>query len=600
MRIISTDFTGRITVLGGEAVRIAATGSVTNDSSTAVFINEGIGANLDVFGTVNSANSVGIFDRGTDTDITIRSGASVVADTGVRLNSLTDGTTTVRNFGTIEGDRAGINSTSLSDIAIINAGTITGTNGVLLGSTPDVPELNIFINNSGTIAGDFSVRFAGNIPNDDASIRVLNTGVMTGDILLNASIPNALIETTIINRGQLSGALTFAASDDIFDTRAGTWTALDSRDGIKGGKGDDKVFSGAFDMVFNGEEGFDSIFLSGNQADYTIALQRVFQSDYRLTLSFDDGTDAFDVNIRSVEYIRFADTGLFLDTLLAQNATIFSADRGIPYSGGVGEYIEVDSGVALNITDDSFANNPFGGGSFVFDIYDGQLTNSGLISSTRLGIDAFGSRVINTATGTINTILDAIDLRNGAILENYGTITADRIAVKADPGSLIENFGTIIGAETALDINETMVNNAGTITATETAIDAFYRDTDTVTFTNTGTINGSVDIQALEVGIVIIDGRSGIFNGAINLSGRVEDAVIFRGSDTSNDRFTNSISFAEVTAFGYGGNDNLFAGLAHSNLYGGDGDDILTGRNGDDYLNGGRGDDFLRGNNGDD
>ena len=58
MRIISTDFMGRITVLDGEAVRIASTGSVTNDSSTAISISEGVGASLDVFGSINSANSL--------------------------------------------------------------------------------------------------------------------------------------------------------------------------------------------------------------------------------------------------------------------------------------------------------------------------------------------------------------------------------------------------------------------------------------------------------------------------------------------------------------------------------------------------------------
>lgn len=68
------------------------------------------------------------------------------------------------------------------------------------------------------------------------------------------------------------------------------------------------------------------------------------------------------------------------------------------------------------------------------------------------------------------------------------------------------------------------------------------------------------------------------------------------GNDIAN--FTYSC--ADVTAYGFGGNDTLTGGTGNDNLIGGDGNDKLTGNDGNDVLEGEAGKDRLAGGNGDD
>lgn len=209
-----------------------------------------------------------------------------------------------------------------------------------------------------------------------------------------------------------------------------------------------------------------------------------------------------------------------------------------------------------------------------------RLVNAGLIAGESLAI----SESINIGDDTATSI------------QNTGTIlSAASTAIRLlDNGATITNAGYISGASSAIQVGNigtttrTAIANSGTI-ANESGSGSAITAIGSLSLVNTGSILGAISGSTLDD---IIDTRSGVITGAINLS---TGDNRFRGGDLGELVTAGS---GEDTLQGHGGDDTLLGGGGADQLAGGLGDDELSAASGDATLTGGAGDDTLQGGTG--
>ena len=221
------------------------------------------------------------------------------------------------------------------------------------------------------------------------------------------------------------------------------------------------------------------------------------------------------------------------------------------------------------------------------------VLNSGVVSSTNLGIYSFANDTFISNTGEIT----------GSLGLQYNSGTFADITQ-----SEVQNSGTIIGTEAeAIHVGEgdITISNSGLISGAMRGIEAFVGSSGALNLINSGTIESRNLSQAvysedgddmiLNTGQIIGDVRMGtgedtfITNGAGLTTG---DVLLETGDDiaiggASSDRIS-------------GGSDDdvIYGGGGVDVLEGGDDDDIILGGTGTDTITGGQGSDFLLGEDG--
>jgi len=167
-----------------------------------------------------------------------------------------------------------------------------------------------------------------------------------------------------------------------------------------------------------------------------------------------------------------------------------------------------------------------------------NVLNSGTISGT-IGIGLLGGgSIINNVTGKIEGIGNAgtsgILTENAPVnITNFGTITAENLAVQIGAGGILTNeAGASITATTGQAIvvlggNEA-ITNLGTITGGNgISIDARLSSGNT-SFTNAGTINGNVELGGGTNTVTLLTG--GVINGSLDLGGNSASELVLDGS----------------------------------------------------------------------
>lgn len=283
-------------------------------------------------------------------------------------------------------------------------------------------------------------------------------------------------------------------------------------------------------------------------------------------------------------------------TATVTNPAGLSAGNSISFQGNINvaaanavELTDVPGGVSITFEQGSTTNSGAAGndGVSIFGPFSGSFTNHGLItSSSDDGIDfqdLFTGTFLNTgiirgddkgldfsddAGGTIineGTIsggfagvefdedLDGTFINRGTItggfggvgvlndldgsFVNYGTISADLgVFIGDDLEGSFMNMGSISGVDApGVVIDDFLIGsfaNQGTITSANTEGIYIFRQVDTGTFTNSGTINGGLD------GVYIDLDMNGTFTNAGTITGRSVDGV-YIGRNMNGD-FSNT------------------------------------------------------------
>ncbi len=253
---------------------------------------------------------------------------------------------------------------------------------------------------------------------------------------------------------------------------------------------------------------------------------------------------------------------------IAAEATVTQNDRGAlaygiytGYSGegvSLGDNAYIENTATGTITATAIATGGSSLHASAYGIYlDGNLTgagahitNSGTIEATAhaasqataYGISAgnlsgAGAYISNTGTITVHATSDnnnasAYGIRTGDMgadtsITNGGTITAT-----ANAASQANAYGIFVGS---LDANAT-VSNTGTITATANGATpqayAIYIGNGTGTVTNSGTLNGAVELADA---ILNLEGATGSISGTVH--GNAGSTVNVNGTFTSGNTF---------------------------------------------------------------
>ncbi len=223
-------------VLGaGDDLLITATGGRTNTDSEAVRAAES-GQSVTVAGKIKSfspdAPALVLGDSGTDTGLSL----------------------TVVKGGQIGGTSSDGVVAEGRDIAIENAGTITGVNGSAIlmnsvaGGTLRLTNSGLILNSEDALLGqDGAVQVDG-----DSRLVLNNTGTITAVGLV--AVFSFGGNDRIVNKGLIQGAVFMGDGSDVYDGRGGRVT-----DGIAGGSGNDRFILGAAREEIDGQFGTDTL-----------------------------------------------------------------------------------------------------------------------------------------------------------------------------------------------------------------------------------------------------------------------------------------------------------------------------------------------------
>ena len=247
-------------LLAGEDGIIGQNGALMILSGDAI---DGTGSNnVFVAGSVIATSGRGIdLNNATSSYVLISSTGSILSFfDGVEID-LGSGFTqaTFSNAGTVESTSDGVDMRGFdttSTLRFVNSGTVSGQiSGLRTGDAGNVDVIN-----SGTLFGlNSAIRTdAGGA----ASVRIVNTGELIGGNG-QALSSGLLSQTTLINSGQIEGALLFSVLADVYNGRFGTIegdiTGLSGDDTLRGGEGTEIMFGGADDDLLMGRGGDDEL-----------------------------------------------------------------------------------------------------------------------------------------------------------------------------------------------------------------------------------------------------------------------------------------------------------------------------------------------------
>lgn len=183
------------------------------------------------------------------------------------------------------------------------------------------------------------------------------------------------------------------------------------------------------------------------------------------------------------------------------SGSIVTQDRAINMDDGTGLFVRNDAGALIQAGDEGIQ-----GGEGL------TLENAGTLTAVEKAVDANGDNVsiTNEATGVIrSTANEGIETEDNATIVNRGLIQGFDDAIQVGEGALIENFGTIentqtfadidadpgLEAQDAIDIDSGTIINSGTIRSTTNAAIDYDPGAATSTITNSGLISGTIAVN---------------------------------------------------------------------------------------------------------
>jgi serralysin len=265
--------------------------------------------------------------------------------------------------------------------------------------------------NSGEIQAEGGRAIAVNLASERDVFSLFNDGTITGNITI------ARGAGIVINKGWISGLVTFGQSVDIYDGREGHVTRQ-----ISLGDGDDKAYGGLGSETISGGKGNDTIdggggantaVFSGARADYDI--QRVGNGSYTIAdrRGDEDGTDL----LTNVRIARFSDQTISLNATpnalslsnlnVAENAAAFTQVGRLSANDADGDPVSF-----------SLASNP--DGAFVISgdylvlarplDFEAKAQYAVAVTAT----DAYGGAATHTFTVTATDMAEHLVLRGTA------------------------------------------------------------------------------------------------------------------------------------------------------------------------------------------
>jgi Ca2+-binding RTX toxin-like protein len=230
--IIDSDFISEYDILSSGKTWIFTQG-VVGESNTDQVIHESQSvsdSHIVLHAHLENDGDMGIFAEGDRTEITIRKTGWIDAYVGVKMTGYQQ---SIVNHGVISGENIGITASG-QGAHVVNYGTISGMIPIYVGSDSGVTE------NHGVLQGAYGIIASGDgakiILGEDSYISAELAGVEfhgeTGEEMtlvnrgyLAASEHNAITalssDNTVINRGEMRGAVAFGNGNDIFDNRGG-------------------------------------------------------------------------------------------------------------------------------------------------------------------------------------------------------------------------------------------------------------------------------------------------------------------------------------------------------------------------------------------
>jgi len=281
--------------------------------------------------------------------------------------------------------------------------------------------------------------------------------------------------------------------------------------------------------------------------------------------SIDNNTgDGFDYTANSQTFLIM--TGVAVVSEQAQGAgTSFNNDKLINYGTLVGSTY----GIIDNF--DDAADRNFSGQSTYINESSGLIT-----ASTAIKIETENDTIDNY--GHIEGVaygIDALLYAVGATISNYGAIDSDGTAVGVIDTASIFNSGTINGGDVGirdygLNGSTTIVNSGVIAAGVSGSGDAIFGNGNggTIKVTNTGTIEGNVDVASLPKSTIVnkgsIEGDVQLGNGpnTFNGVGGTVTGTITGGSGADTIRLGND-------------GETVNGGAGHDMIYGGAGADTF-------------------------
>ena len=516
--------------LGTGALTVTSTGMATGTNENGFYVyNSSNGTGLTVNAIDSNGGRTGIFaenDGSGALSITSTGSATGIYGYGIFASNSVNGTDLTVTAVDTSGDDSGIGleNDGTGALIAISTGTATGTNddGIEAVNSANGTDLTITAAHTNGLLDGIDARNSGT-----GALTIVSTGTATGtngdgiDAANNAIGTGLMITAADTNGGQNGidasnggiGALTVISTGTAIGANANGINAVNSGVGT--------VLSITAAEVIGGTNGIRA--LSFGTAGLTIS------ASGDVTGQTADGIYAYN-NVSASMLIN-----------QAAGTTITGAVDGI-YANNLGGSLTINAlGTVIGLADDGIdARNAVGTTnlSITSDVATGA--DNGVFASN-LGTGALMITSTGTATGSVFIGIVALNSANGTDL----TVTADNVtggihgiyAVNQGAGPLaITTSGTVEGgignAVIAATAGSTIaVNNNGTLESGAGL--ALVTNGGVTTLTNTGTINGGVQLSAFND----VSNNSGVFN-----------AVIDSDFGAGNDLFTNTGTVASAGA----------------------------------------------------
>ncbi len=281
------------------------------------------------------------------------------------------------------------------------------------------------------------------------------------------------------------------------------------------------------------------------------------------------------------------------DIFVAEGVTVAGVLKGIATVSG--NPVPAQSGKGFTVAGTVMAGNV---GIWFF------VNGRGMVSISQTGqafgyvaaqIHSPGGSFLNAGylQGITHGVTSAID--NGTF-ENSGTIVA------SDPTGSDPLAGVaVLDSSASVDVMNSGEINGGTVGFVHKT------GTGTVSFTNTGAVNGIDGSITMKAGVLNLH-NAGTLTGNVTLAKAASaDAIVNTGQILGdikfaggNDRYDGNSGIVTGMVSGGSGRDVLIGGLGNDVLHGDGGNDVVQGGGGDDLILGGTGNDRLGGGAGDD
>ncbi|GAA5181126.1 hypothetical protein GCM10025771_27280 [Niveibacterium umoris] len=348
--------------------------------------------------------------------------------------------------------------------------------------------------------------------------------------------------------------------------------AGNGNDSLAGGAGSDSLYSGVgLDTIDGGNDStvvgaadtsVDTLFVLGNQADYTIT--RTGASSAR----FQNLATGEDITVSNIEAVKFADqVGA---TLMGDLINALGSPGSDTLSGGAGRD-SLNGGAGNDLVQGFGGEDELAGGAGNDTLVGGagmDLLDGGDGSDVYVFRQGDGDDVIDqndTVAANIDELQFADAIAPADVTISRGAQTFDDLVVRVNKGGQIDQV-----VVSGFFLNDA-INNAGAI--------------DQIRFTLGDTLSTN-DVLWTRAQLA-----------TMALTGGADDDFLL-GYASTNDSLTGA--GGDDWMMGSGGNDTLNAGDGNDALYGGTGNDSLLGGAGNDYIAAGDGADTLIGGAGND